>query len=430
MAKKDLKKEELDDEILDEEEFVDEDDEVIDDEEVLDDEDFEEEDEKPSKKAKAPKKEKKGKMKKGTKIAIISSSVAVGVIAIALVALFVILPMLGINLFAKAKGGDLADSIDFSAKLSGYAENPNSVTAKTKILNALTYDEDYMAELYGSSKDKNLVAAQMLYAATKNIATAYQYSYFKNQIGTTQIGSKSGTLIVQRLRRQNQEIKDDTTLKLPYNHNFGAIESTFVTGEGKTAIRYVKDGAIYRIISKTIDYDEKTGFLTCNSWKASNDRYGDPDTPQNSANLTEARFNYISLVKDMKYIENYGEEQDIADITQPKAVFKKSSAKISDKGDYYEIYVEVDSDVIDNDEESMHMFDKDNSASGVHIAKCEITYQIWKCGLPKEYKVDEVWSGKIKVYSGEANAKTECKYSYTDADCNDDSKTNAIWKAL
>ena len=270
----------------------------------------------------------------------------------------------------------------------------------------------------------------MMYASIKNIATAYQYSYFKNQIGTTAIGSKSGTLIVQRLRRQNQTIKDDTTLKLPYNHNFGALESAFVTGEGKTALRYVKNGHIYRIVSKTIDYDEKSGFLTCNDWKASNDRYGDPDTPANSANLTEARFNYISFVKDMKYIDDYGSEQDHADITKPKAVFKKSSAKITDKGDYYEIYVEVDSDVIDNDADSMYMFDKDNSASGVHIAKCNITYQIWKCGLPKAYVVDETWSGKIKVYSGEANAKSECKYSYTDEDCNDDSKTEAIWKAL
>ena len=103
---------------------------------------------------------------------------------------------------------------------------------------------------------------------------------------------------------------------------------------------------------------------------------------------------------------------------------------VTKKGDYYEIYVEVDSDVIDNDADSMYMFDKDNSASGVHIAKCNITYQIWKCGLPKAYVIDETWSGKIKVYSGEANAKTECKYSYTDKDCNDDSKTEAIWRAL
>ncbi len=431
MKKKDIQNEELDEEIIDDEEELLDDDEVLDDEEIDEDEeiidDEEEVEEAPKKKAK---KNGKKPMKKSTKIAIISSSAAVGVIAIVLVVLFAILPLLGINLFAKAKGGDLADSIDFSVKLTGYQENPNSVTAKTKILNALKYNEEDMAELYNSSLDKNLIAAQMLYAATKNIATAYQYSYFKSQVGTTNIGSKSGTLIVQRMRRQNQEIKDDTTLKLPYNHNFGAIEATVVTGEGKTAIRYVKNNKIYRIISKTIDYDPKTGFLTCDDWKASNDRYGNADTPANSANLTEARFNYISLVKDMKYIDDYGSEQDHADITKPKAVFKKDTAKITDKGDYYEIYVEVDSDVVDNDAETAYMFEKDNTATGVHIAKCNITYQIWKCGLPKAYVIDETWSGKIKVYSGEANAKSECKYSYTDKDCNDDSKTEAIWKAL
>ena len=430
MKKKDFEEEEFldEDEILDDEELLEED------EDIVDEDDYEEEEEvAPKKKAskKADKKAPKKKMKKGAKVAIISSSVVAAVVLIAVLAVFVILPSFGINLLIKSKSGELAESVDFSAKLSGYTKNPNSVEAKTEILGALTYDEEYMASLYSSSKDKNLIAAQMMYAATKNIATAYQYSYFKNQIGTTNIGSNSGTLIVQRLRRQNQVIKDDTTLKLPYNHNFGAIEATVVTGEGKTAIRYVKDGHIYRIESSSIDYDEKTGFLTCDSWKPHKDgKYGNPDTPQNSANITEARFNYISLVKDMKYIEDYGTESDKGDITQPKAVFKKDTAKIEDKGDFYEITVEIDSDVIDADSDSAFMFEKDNSATGVHIAKCDITYQIWKCGLPKAYVIDETWSGKIKVYSGEANAKSECKYSYTDADCNDDSKTNAIWKAL
>ena len=154
---------------------------------------------------------------------IISSSVAVALVAIVLVALFVVLPIFGINLLAKAKSGDLADSIDFSVKLSGYKENPENVTASTQILSHLTYDKDYMEKRFNSSIDKNLIAAQMMYAATKNIATAYQYSYFKHQLGTTQIGSKEGTLIVQRMRRQNQTIKDDTTLKLPYNHNFNSL---------------------------------------------------------------------------------------------------------------------------------------------------------------------------------------------------------------
>jgi|GEM_PF-2178763 len=426
MAKKDLKKEELDDEILDEEEFIDEDEEDIDDEEVLDDEDFEEEDEKPSKKAKAPKKAKKGKMKKGTKIAIITSSVVAGVAAIVLVALFVILPMLGFNLFAKSQSGDVADSVDFSKKVAGYKTNPTACESKTKIQAALVFDADDLEDLYNSSKDKNLIAAQMMFAATKNLATAHQYSYFKNQIGTTNLGEKSGTLIVQRMRRQNQEIKDDTTLKLPYNHNFGALEVAAVSGEGKDAIRYIKDEAIYRIKSSSITYDSTTGFLSCDKW-AKGPNYGKAETVADSANIKEARINYLSLVDGMT--NDYDADTN-ADITSPKAIFKKSSAKIEDKGDYYEIFVEVDPSVANSDGDTMSYFNEDNGTSTANISKCEITYQVWKCGLPKEYKIDETWSGKIQMYQGEANAKSECKYSYKDADCNDDSVTEAIWKAL
>ena len=426
MAKKDLKKEELDDEILDEEEFLDEDDDVIDDE-VLD-EDFEEdkEDVKPSKKAKAPKKAGKGKMKKGTKIAIISSSVVVGVAAIVLVALFVILPMLGFNLFAKSQSGDIKYDIDFSQKVAGYKINPTASESYADIEAALVFDADDLEDLFNSSKDKNLIAAQMMFAATKNLATAHQYSYFKNQIGTTNLGDKSGTLIVQRMRRQNQEIKDDTTLKLPYNHNFGGLEVAAVTGEGKVAIRYIKDEAIYRIKSSSITYDSKTGFLSCDKW-AKGPNYGKAETVADSANIKEARINYLSLVQGMT--NDYDADVN-ADISSPKAIFKKSTAKIEDKGDYYEIYVEVDPNVANKDADTISYFNEDNGTSTANISKCEITYHIWKCGLPKEYKIDETWSGKIQMYQGEANAKSECKYSYKDADCNDDSATEAIWKSL
>ena len=134
--------------------------------------------------------------------------------------------------------------------------------------------------------------------------------------------------------------------------------------------------------------------------------------------------NYLSLVDGMNLDNTYDMEK--MDITKPKAIFKKDSAKIEDKGEYYEIYVEVDSAFADADEDTMAFFNEDNSASGAHIAKCNITYQIWKCGLPKAYVVDETWSGKISAYKGEATAKTDCKYSYSDKDCRDDSATKAI----
>ena len=429
MKKKDFE-EELDDEIVDDEEVVDDelDDDVIDETDddgfVDEEEDFEEEIEK------APKKAKKNsgkKLSKKSKIAIISSSVTVGLVLIVVLAIFVILPAVGINLFVKSKGGELADSIDFSQKLVGYQTNPKNVTSKTQILAALEYNESDMAQFFNSSKDKNLIAAQMMFASYINLAKAHQYSYFKNQIGTTNLGSNSGTLIVQRMRRQTKEFKDDTTLKLPYNHDFNAIAVNFVSGEGKDSIRYVKNGHIYRIKSMTIDYDEETGFLYCDDWEAHKDnRWGNPETAADSANVKETRINYLSLVEGM----GPDNADSAMDISRPKAIFKKDTAKITDEGDYYKIVVEVDSDVADYDPETMDYFNEDNSASGAHIAKCEITFEIWKCGLPKAYAIDEVWSGKIQMFQGEAQAKSDAKYSYADEDCRDDSITYAIWESV
>ena len=423
MKKKDLENEELDEIIDDEAEIIDDEaeDVIIDDDEIDEEEEIVDEAPK-AKKAKSSKKP----LKKGAKIAIITSSSIVGVAAIVLVLLFAVLPALGINLLAKGQTGKIKEDIDFSKKVAGFEQNPTSVSSSSAILGALVFTEDDLEEIYSSSKDKNLIAAQMLFAATKNLATAHQYSYFKNQIGTTNLGSKSGTLIVQRMRRQNQDIKDDTTLKLPYNHNFGPIETTAVTGEGKVAVRYIKEGGIYRIKSNKITYNSKTGFLECSDWGRGKN-WGDSETPDMSANIKEARINYLSLVEGMT---NDYDADDNADISKPKAIFKKSSAKIEDKGDYYEIFVEVDPSVANKDADTISYFNEDNGTSDANIVKCAITYQVWKCGLPKSYSIDETWSGTIKVYEGEANAKSECRYSYADKDCNDDSATEAIWKAL
>ena len=81
--------------IIDDDEILDDDEEIIDDEEI--------EEERPRRNAPRAQKrpdKKKGKSK-GAKVAIISSSVVVGVIAIALVVLLVILPMFGITVFGK-----------------------------------------------------------------------------------------------------------------------------------------------------------------------------------------------------------------------------------------------------------------------------------------------------------------------------------------
>ena len=74
------------------------DDDIIDDDEIIDDEVIDDVEDEPVKAKKAPKKATaKKSAKKSHKGAIIGSSVAIGVIAIALVAIFVVLPLFGID---------------------------------------------------------------------------------------------------------------------------------------------------------------------------------------------------------------------------------------------------------------------------------------------------------------------------------------------
>ncbi len=127
MKKNDI--EEFDDEIID--------DEVIDDE-VIDD-DFEEIDDEPAPKAKKPAKAAKKapakkKMKKGVKVAIISSSAAVGVIAIALITIFVILPLAGISLTGKKNGPTMYYDPESTYGLFFYGDN-HTMTNKGKTSN-------------------------------------------------------------------------------------------------------------------------------------------------------------------------------------------------------------------------------------------------------------------------------------------------------
>lgn len=427
MKKKELENEELDDEIIEEEVLAEEDEEVLDDEPILDDEEEIEEEieeELPKKKAKSTKPGKKP-MKKGAKIAIITSSSVIAVAAIAVILIVFVLPLIMPSQTATLK------EVDFSTLVPGYEKAPEESGSSTEILDAIYYKAPAMEAYYNSATadNKNLVAAQMIFAAYKNIATAYQYSYFANKVGTTELNG-GGTLVEQRLRRQNQTQKDDTTLKLPINHHFNTFYVLAVTGEKKNSIRYIKDGKIYRIKSMEIAYNEETGLLECSKWKANKDaKWANDDPVSGSANITEARLNYLSLVKNMRLL-NDGETDDIMDITQPKAIFKKNSARIEDKGDYYEIYVETDSKFASSDSDTLGYFKEDNGATDVTISKCIITMQIWKCGLPKSVDTEEKWSGNIEGFSGDANVTSQRRYSYDDTDCNDMSVTDAIWKSV
>ena len=142
------KRDEIEDEILDEEEFLDDeevlDDEEFDDDDFIDDEEEEDEDEKPSKKAKKSKKGGKKKLGKGAVIGIsVGSVVAFLAIAVVLV-VFVILPMMGGSADASGAGS-------YTATIG--AKAPTGVTAKQAI-------------------NKNMNTYQMLDAAVQNYYAA------------------------------------------------------------------------------------------------------------------------------------------------------------------------------------------------------------------------------------------------------------------
>ena len=145
------KRDEIEDEILDdEEEFLD-DEEILDDDDMIDDEE-DYDDEKPAKKAKKAAKGKGGKKKmgKGAKAAIIITSVVAVLAIIAVVGIFVVLPMLGSS--SNASGADA-----YTATIGATA--PTGITAKTPIKKSMKigemlqaavdnyYDADYAANI-------------------------------------------------------------------------------------------------------------------------------------------------------------------------------------------------------------------------------------------------------------------------------------------
>ena len=136
------KRDEIEDEILDDEEFLDDEEEVLDDDEILDDEELEEEeDEKPAKKAKKVSASNKGgkkKLGKGAKAGIIVGSVVAFLAIAAVLVIWVIFPM-------------LSAKIDPNASYQGIIGNtkPTGVTAVEEV-------------------NSNMKTMEMLNAALKN----------------------------------------------------------------------------------------------------------------------------------------------------------------------------------------------------------------------------------------------------------------------
>lgn len=264
-------------------------------------------------------------------------------------------------------------------------------------------------------------AMQMMSATEQNemSSSLARFNYFQYKIGTTSIEDKSGTLIYQRLRKQNQQDKDDTTLKLPINHNFGVLESSFVTS---AMIRLLVNNKIYRISGKSSDitYDETTGLLSMkdnDSWSKGKN-FGDEEFVASSQNLEET-----------KKTAAFWDTDGIINADTLKIEVKETS----DGDVYYSLSFEVDVDVANADSRTTEKLNSDNGGTDMKINKLIVKAQIWECGLMRYYETEENWSGNIGNslihYTGAADSKSYTFYSYTERD-NDMSTSKAILNTL
>lgn len=262
-------------------------------------------------------------------------------------------------------------------------------------------------------------------ATEQNEITAERFNYFQYKKGSTEIDGKSGTLIYQRHRKQNQECKDDITLKRAINANFGPTELNFVQD---SMIRLVYNDAIYRIKGNVADvtYDGATGLLVVSddaTWEKGKD-FGKHELVEWSQNLDEtkktcANWECEGIVSEEGATINRVEQDGTGDV-------------------YYELKFTVDTAVANADSATIARLENDNSGKDMSVGKLEVVAQVWECGLMKFYQTDETWSGEIGAriigdsgiwYKGSADSQSYTWYSYTERD-NDMSESIAILNSM
>ena len=297
--------------------------------------------------------------------------------------------------------------VDYSAVLNDYLKYPD----EANVTSMQAVDRN-VADIYADASltDAEKVA-QIMDRATYNEMECEYFTYFMDKVGTTNLGDNSGTLLYQRLRRQSDTLKDDTTIKLPVNHNFDAMASSFVTAAD---IRYVKDGKYFRMDCGASDmsYDSKTGLVVGSNWKKqSRGNWNKTENAADSRSYDEAR----------KIAINWSAEGivDSENITIQSKV-DENTGKV-----YYELSFSIDVDVANADSTTIGRLENDNGGSGMKFEYCKFKVQIWDCGLAKYYEIDESWSGTIVMYSGSAKSVTKVVFSYSEADM-DDSASLAI----
>lgn len=260
---------------------------------------------------------------------------------------------------------------------------------------------------------------KIMNAAEINESYASRFTYFNYTTGTTSIDGKSGTLIYQRLRKQTSNSKDDITLKLPINHNFGSSEVAFVRS---AVIRYNPPGNTYYRMEadgEDIKYDSETGLLSVDNsaWKKKIGSFGTEGT------ITPGD------VEDMKKTCTNWSCKNIV-----KADTAKIEKKTTEDGAvYYELTFEIDSAVANSDAATIDRLQQDNSGKNMSVNYIRMKVQMWECGLLKAYSTEESWNGKIGAvilwYEGSAESKANVVYSYSERD-NDMSNTESIKNGL
>ena len=321
----------------------------------------------------------------------------------------------------------------FGAVLAGCGEDslvadiPDNIP--NKLLDSEVAPDDVVAatakvsivDIVNDTALTNAQKIQKIMSATEqNEITAERFNYFQYKTGSTEIGGKSGTLIYQRHRKQNQECKDDITLKRAINANFGNTELNFVQD---SMIRLVYNDAIYRIKGNVADvtYDSATGLLVVSddaTWTKGKD-FGKYELVEWSQNLDEtkktcANWECEGIVSEEGATINRVEQDGTGDV-------------------YYELKFTVDTAVANADSATIDRLENDNSGKDMSVGKLEVVAQVWECGLMKFYQTDETWSGSIGAailwYKGSADSQSYTWYSYTERD-NDMSESIAILNSM
>lgn len=301
----------------------------------------------------------------------------------------------------------IVDQIDYSTVLTDYLEYPDASNDAS-----MTAVERNVTEIYNDSSltDAQKVAQIMERATLNEIDCAY-FAYFIDRSGETKMNKNHGQLIYQRLRRQSNTVKDDTTLKLPVNHNFDLIAQNTLTD---AQIRYNSNGKLYKMKSSDIVYNEETGLLTIEKWKKGDKWNHSENVVEHSRNYDEARKTCI----------NWSAENIVDSSSISMELKQDNNGK-----EYYELIFSIDVAVANADKTTISRLQKDNSGSGMQYQYCNFAVEIWKNGLAKKYNIKESWSGTIVAYSGSAQCESKIVFSYSACDV-DDTKTAEIKNSI